>query len=146
ASCATSTWRDRGAAVTAPSRSSLTLWREHGVACCHAQQPPGPLVIVAESLTKRHGATTAVDGVDFAVRPGAVTRILGPDSAGKSAAMRMIGGLDHPSGGRVTVAGTPYARLRRPLHRVGALLRSRPGRLGGGAARVRRAAAAPSGR
>ncbi|MFV2142782.1 MULTISPECIES: extracellular catalytic domain type 1 short-chain-length polyhydroxyalkanoate depolymerase [Isoptericola] len=103
-------------------------------------------MIVAESLTKRHGATTAVDGVDFAVRPGAVTGFLGPNSAGKSTTMRMIGGLDHPSGGRVTVDGTPYARLRHPLHRVGALLRSRPGRLGGGAARVRRAAAAPSGR
>ncbi len=72
-------------------------------------------MIVAESLPKRYGATTAVDGVDFGVRPGAVTGFLGPNGAGKSTTMRMIGGLDHPSGGRVTVDGTPYACLRHPL-------------------------------
>ncbi|PRZ03408.1 ABC-2 type transport system ATP-binding protein [Isoptericola sp. CG 20/1183] len=79
-------------------------------------------MIVAQSLTKRYGATTAVDGVDFTVRPGVVTGFLGPNGAGKSTTMRMIVGLDHPSGGRVTVDGKPYARLGAPLHRVGALL------------------------
>jgi ABC-2 type transport system ATP-binding protein len=36
--------------------------------------------------------------------------------------MRMIVGLDRPSGGRVTVNGKPYAAHRAPLHEVGALL------------------------
>ncbi|GAA2893999.1 ABC transporter ATP-binding protein [Nonomuraea rubra] len=36
--------------------------------------------------------------------------------------MRMILGLDHPSGGSVLVAGRPYAELRHPLRKVGALL------------------------
>ena len=79
-------------------------------------------MITAEGLTKRYGAKTAVDDISFAVRPGQVTGFLGPNGAGKSTTMRMIVGLDRPSGGRVTVNGKPYAAHRAPLHEVGALL------------------------
>jgi len=79
-------------------------------------------VIEAHSLTKRYGAKTAVDGIDFTVRPGIVTGFLGPNGAGKSTTMRMIMGLDHPSSGSVTVNGMPYARHGDPLRQVGALL------------------------
>ncbi|MDL5486046.1 ABC transporter ATP-binding protein [Microbacterium wangruii] len=79
-------------------------------------------MIEAHSLTKRYGAKTAVDGIDFTVRPGIVTGFLGPNGAGKSTTMRMIMGLDHPSSGSVTVNGMPYARHRAPLREVGALL------------------------
>src|SRR5690606_21077588 len=47
---------------------------------------------------------------------------LGPNGAGKSTTMRMILGLDHPSGGSVLVDGKPYRELRHPLRKVGALL------------------------
>ena len=47
---------------------------------------------------------------------------LGPNGAGKSTTMRVILGLHVPSAGRATIGGRPYARLRRPLHQVGALL------------------------
>jgi ABC-2 type transport system ATP-binding protein len=79
-------------------------------------------MITAEGLTKRYGARTAVDDISFTVRPGQVTGFLGPNGAGKSTTMRMIVGLDRPSGGRVTVNGKPYATHRAPLHEVGALL------------------------
>jgi len=79
-------------------------------------------VIEAHSLTKRYGAKTAVDNIDFTVRPGLVTGFLGPNGAGKSTTMRMIIGLDRPSGGTVTVNGKPYAHHRDPLHQVGSLL------------------------
>ncbi|MDO9396374.1 MAG: ATP-binding cassette domain-containing protein [Herbiconiux sp.] len=82
-------------------------------------------MIEATSLTKRYGARTAVDGLDFAVRPGQVTGFLGPNGAGKSTTMRMIMGLDRPSAGRVTVNGLPYAEHRSPLHEVGALLEAK---------------------
>ncbi|WP_432832134.1 ABC transporter ATP-binding protein [Dactylosporangium sp. CA-092794] len=88
-------------------------------------------MIVAEQLTKRYGRTVAVDGLSFAVRPGHVTGFLGPNGAGKSTTMRMILGLDRPSGGRALIDGRPYAALRRPLRQVGALLEGRgahPGR------------------
>jgi ABC-2 type transport system ATP-binding protein len=74
---------------------------------------------------------TAVDGVDFTVRPGAVTGFLGPNGAGKSTTMRMIIGLDAPTSGTVTVNGRRYAQHSAPLQEVGALLEARsihPGR------------------
>ncbi|MFQ3563187.1 ATP-binding cassette domain-containing protein, partial [Streptomyces gramineus] len=41
-------------------------------------------MIEAQRLTKRYGEKTAVDGLDFDVRPGSVTGFLGPNGAGKS--------------------------------------------------------------
>jgi ABC-type multidrug transport system ATPase subunit len=88
-------------------------------------------MIEARQLTKRYGDKIAVDGVDFTVRPGAVTGFLGPNGAGKSTTMRMIIGLDAPTAGTVTVNGRRYAQHSAPLHEVGALLEARsihPGR------------------
>ena len=79
-------------------------------------------MIEAVELTKRYGAKTAVDEVNFTVRPGMVTGFLGPNGAGKSTTMRLIVGLDRPSAGRVTVNGSEYAALGAPLHEVGVLL------------------------
>ena len=79
-------------------------------------------MIHAQALTKRYGAKTAVDDIDFTVRPGLVTGFLGPNGAGKSTTMRMIVGLDRPTHGGVTVNGRKYAEHRAPLHEVGALL------------------------
>ena len=79
-------------------------------------------MIEAVGLTKRYGAKTAVDEVNFTVRPGMVTGFLGPNGAGKSTTMRLIVGLDRPSAGTVTLNGRAYADLRAPLHEVGVLL------------------------
>jgi ABC-2 type transport system ATP-binding protein len=79
-------------------------------------------MIEVRDLSKRFGSTTAVDRLSFDVRPGLVTGFLGPNGSGKSTTMRMILGLDNPSGGSVTVNGRAYAQIRRPLHEVGALL------------------------
>src|SRR6202165_2900415 len=79
-------------------------------------------MIEASGLSKRYGSTLAVDDVSFTVPPGQVTGFLGPNGAGKSTTMRLILGLDAPSGGSVTVNGRPYAEYRRPLFEVGALL------------------------
>jgi ABC-2 type transport system ATP-binding protein len=88
-------------------------------------------MIEAKNLTKRYGGKLAVDDLTFTVRPGMVTGFLGPNGAGKSTTMRMILGLDVPTGGSVTVNGRPYAQHRHPLREVGALLEARavhPGR------------------
>ncbi|MGW1052379.1 ATP-binding cassette domain-containing protein [Streptomyces sp. NPDC002521] len=88
-------------------------------------------MIDAQQLTKRYGEKTAVDGLDFTVKPGTVTGFLGPNGAGKSTTMRMIVGLDAPTSGSVTVNGRRYARHQAPLQEVGALLEAKsihPGR------------------
>jgi len=79
-------------------------------------------MIHAQALTKRYGAKTAVDDIDFTVKPGLVTGFLGPNGAGKSTTMRMIVGLDRPTHGGVTVNGKPYAQHSAPLREIGALL------------------------
>ncbi|MFD5542286.1 ATP-binding cassette domain-containing protein [Streptomyces sp. NPDC127079] len=88
-------------------------------------------MIDARQLTKRYGEKTAVDGLEFVVKPGTVTGFLGPNGAGKSTTMRMVVGLDAPTSGSVTVNGRHYAQHRAPLQEVGALLEAKsihPGR------------------
>jgi ABC-2 type transport system ATP-binding protein len=80
------------------------------------------MLIQARHLAKRYGDKHAVDDLTFTVRPGGVTGFLGPNGAGKSTTLRLILGLDRPSAGAVTVGGVPFGQLKRPLHRVGALL------------------------
>ena len=82
-------------------------------------------MIEATGLTKRYGATRAVDDLSFTVLPGQVTGFLGPNGAGKSTTMRLILGLDAPTSGAVTVGGRPYAAYRRPLFQAGALLEAK---------------------
>ena len=79
-------------------------------------------MIEARGLTKRYGNKLAVDQLSFQVRPGSVTGFLGPNCAGKSTTMRMILGLDAPTGGNVTVNGRPYDHVQAPLREMGALL------------------------
>jgi ABC-2 type transport system ATP-binding protein len=82
-------------------------------------------VIEAHGLRKTYGDKVAVDDLSFTVRPGVVTGFLGPNGAGTSTTMRMILGLDAPTGGSVTVNGRPYARHPAPLTEVGALLEAK---------------------
>ena len=73
-------------------------------------------------LTKRYGATLAVDDLSVTVRPGFVTGFLGPNGAGKTTTLRLALGLAEPTAGTVMIGGRPYRRLARPLCEVGALL------------------------
>ncbi|GAA1956798.1 ATP-binding cassette domain-containing protein [Amycolatopsis minnesotensis] len=79
-------------------------------------------MIEVAQLTKRYGDVRAVDSVSFTVEPGVVTGFLGPNGAGKSTTIRIMLGLERPSGGSVLIDGRPYRTLREPLRHVGALL------------------------
>jgi len=90
-------------------------------------------VIEVADLTKRFGATLAVDDLTFSVEPGRITGFLGPNGAGKSTTMRAILGLVRPTAGRTAVLGRPYSELEDPVRRVGVLLETfdaHPGRTG----------------
>jgi ABC-2 type transport system ATP-binding protein len=73
------------------------------------------------NVTKRYGATIALDGLNLALRPGEVVALLGPNGAGKSTAVRLLLGLIAPTAGKARVFGgdpqNPASRLR-----VGAML------------------------
>jgi ABC-2 type transport system ATP-binding protein len=102
-------------------------------------------MLEANALTKRYGDRTAVDHLDFTVRPGVVTGFLGPNGAGKSTTMRMLIGLDLPTEGRATVNGRAYADHPAPLHEVGVMLESRAVHTGRSARNHLRAVAATHG-
>ncbi len=58
-------------------------------------------MIRTRGLTKKYGATTAVDGLTFTARPGHVTGFLGPHGVGKSTTtMRLLLDLDRPTSGQ----------------------------------------------
>jgi ABC-2 type transport system ATP-binding protein len=82
----------------------------------------GEVVIKAEGLTKRYGATLAVDHIDIVVNAGEIVGILGPNGSGKTTTILMLLGLTEPTGGHAEVAG--FDPLRSPLEvkrRVGYL-------------------------
>lgn len=79
-------------------------------------------MIRVETLSKRFGATVAVDELSFTAAPGRVTGFLGPNGSGKSTTMRCMIGLDRPHSGHATFDGTEYAALRQPITKVGVLL------------------------
>ena len=79
-------------------------------------------MITAQHLTKRYGDRTVVTDLSFTVRPGTVTGFLGPNGAGKSTTMRMVLGLDRPTGGTAHVDGRSFVDLPSPARAVGAML------------------------
>jgi oleandomycin transport system ATP-binding protein len=74
--------------------------------------------IWAEGLVKRFGPTTALAGVDLAVRTGTVLGLLGPNGAGKTTAVRILATLVRPDAGSARVGGydvVDQAHLARQL-------------------------------
>jgi polyether ionophore transport system ATP-binding protein len=69
------------------------------------QMTPPPPAISTERLTKRYGATLALDALDLTVDAGEVYGYLGPNGAGKTTTIRLLLGLHRPSSGRAELFG-----------------------------------------
>ena len=67
-------------------------------------------IVLAQALTKKFGAFTAVDSLDLAIAKGEVVGFIGPNGAGKSTTIRLLCGLLRPTSGHATVAGFDVAR------------------------------------
>ena len=79
-------------------------------------------MIAVEGLRKRFGPVTAVDGVSFEARDGAITGLLGPNGAGKTTTLRMLYAVMSPDGGSVRVDGIDAVSFpQRAQERLGVL-------------------------
>jgi putative ABC transport system ATP-binding protein len=74
-------------------------------------------LVIAEGLTKTYRAgeveVHAIKGADFVIEPASFVAFVGPSGSGKSTLLNMIGCLDHPTSGKLTVLGTDISTLDR---------------------------------
>ena len=72
-------------------------------------------LLKVDGISKIYGegeaATKALDDVSFTVEKGEFVAIIGPSGSGKSTLLHIIGGVDRPSKGRVTIDGTSIYNL-----------------------------------
>jgi len=75
----------------------------------------GP-IIRTDALTVRFGGLTALNAVNFQVRPGEIRAIIGPNGAGKSTFFNCLTGVLRPTSGRIVFDGEDIAGL--PPNRI----------------------------
>jgi putative ABC transport system ATP-binding protein len=62
-------------------------------------------ILVGDGLTKTFGDLTVVKGASIAVREGEFVALVGKSGCGKTTLLSLLSGLEHPTSGRVTIAG-----------------------------------------
>jgi putative ABC transport system ATP-binding protein len=76
---------------------------------------PAHAAVEGRDLVRRYGegstAVEALRGVDIDVRSGELVAVMGPSGSGKSTLMHILAGLDKPTSGLVTIAGTEITSL-----------------------------------
>jgi ABC-type oligopeptide transport system ATPase subunit len=92
-----------GVGLTSPQRRRLAVFFSRDLFSTFQ------VMITAHCLTKRFGATTAVDELTFEVLPGVVTGLSGPNDSGKSTTIRIITDLDVPMFGSALIGGKLFA-------------------------------------
>ncbi|MFG3442287.1 ABC transporter ATP-binding protein [Nonomuraea sp. NPDC047897] len=69
-------------------------------------------VLAGRALTKRFGRTTALNGVDIAIRAGEAVAIMGPSGSGKSTLLHCLAGIMKPDSGEVHLLGSRIDAMR----------------------------------
>jgi branched-chain amino acid transport system ATP-binding protein len=78
--------------------------------------PEAPPLLSVEGLVKQFGGFRALDGLSFAMRPGEILGLVGPNGSGKTTCINVISGLYRPDAGAIRLNGRPIAGL--PSHRL----------------------------
>src|SRR5215472_3690329 len=69
-----------------------------------------PLVDVS-GVRRTYDGFTALDGVSLQIAAGELVTVYGPSGSGKSTLLNVIGGLDRPNGGSITIKGADITKL-----------------------------------
>ncbi len=78
-------------------------------------QSVGAPDVELEGVSKRFGDHLAVDRLDLTIPRGAFFALLGPSGCGKTTTLRMVGGFEDPTEGRIRLSGTDVTQL--PPHK-----------------------------
>jgi spermidine/putrescine transport system ATP-binding protein len=89
-----------GGAVDAPAQKGL-------IGMSQSKDP----IVRLEHVTKRFDRVEAVKALDVEISRGQFVTLLGPSGCGKSTTLRMIGGFETPTEGRILIAGEDVTRL-----------------------------------
>lgn len=79
------------------------------------------VLLSVKGVTKRFGSATALEDFDLDVSEGEFVSLLGPSGCGKTTLLRIVGGFERPTTGRVELAGKDITRAaphRRPVNIV----------------------------
>jgi iron(III) transport system ATP-binding protein len=80
--------------------------------------------ITIESLVKKFGSQTALDGISFRIEPGEIFFLLGPSGCGKTTLLRNIAGFLVPEAGRILFGEEDVTRLPPHLRNTGMMFQS----------------------
>ena len=68
-------------------------------------------MIQTQGITKSFGSLQVLKGIDLTIAQGEIVSIVGPSGAGKTTLLQIIGTLDKPDAGSLTINGTDVSRL-----------------------------------
>lgn len=68
-------------------------------------------MIKLEGITKSFGSLQVLKGIDLEIEKGEIVSIVGPSGAGKTTLLQIMGTLDEPDAGTVSIAGTVVSRM-----------------------------------
>ena len=69
-------------------------------------------LLTLDGVSKRFGGLVAVNELSFAIAPGEIVGLLGPNGSGKTTALNIVSGLLRPNGGRITLDGRVISGLK----------------------------------
>jgi putrescine transport system ATP-binding protein len=84
-----------------------------------ARAPESDPIVAIDGVSKRFGATLAVDDVSLEIRRGEFFALLGPSGCGKTTLLRMLAGFEQPDAGQIAIDGADMAAVppyRRPVN------------------------------
>lgn len=83
-----------------------------------APRAPAPFTLSVETVSKRFGGVTALDGVSLILAPGEILGLIGPNGSGKTTLINLLSGIEKPDSGHIRlgdsdITGKPPAFIAR---------------------------------